>query len=45
MTFAVNQAAYAKGRNNFVNRYLAEHPNTDKTIAELNKMYKKEKVR
>lgn len=45
MTFAVNQAAYTKGRNNFVNRYLAEHPNTDKTIAELNKMYYKKKIR
>lgn len=45
MTYAVNQAAYIKGRNNFVNRYLVEHPNTDKTIAELNKMYYKKKIR
>lgn len=45
ITYAVNQAAYAKGRNNFVNRYLVEHPNTDKTIAELNKMYYKKKIR
>lgn len=45
ITYAVNQAAYTKGRNNFVNRYLVEHPNTDKTIAELNKMYYKKKIR
>jgi hypothetical protein len=42
-TSVVAKISDVTARNNFVNRYLTEHPNTDKTIDELNKMYYKKK--
>lgn len=42
-TSVVAKISDITARNNFVNRYLTEHPNTDKTIEELNKMYYKKK--